>query len=100
MKSRLLLLLWVMLNVFLPGQQVAPIDLVAYQIPKQVASANSDTALAGCESPSYEHSDGAILETEGRPKPTLEVTPAKQIVHQGETVDAQVLMRNEDSTPG
>jgi hypothetical protein len=94
MKSRLLLLSWVMLSVFLYGQQVAQIDLVAHQIPEQVASANSDTVLAGCESPSYKHSDGAILETEGRPKLTLEVALAKQIVHQGETVDAQVLMRN------
>jgi hypothetical protein len=94
MKSKLLLPSWVMLSVFLHGQQVAQIDLVAHQIPKQVASANSDTALAGCESPSYKHSDGAVLKTEGRPRLTLEVSPAKQIVHQGETVDAQVLMRN------
>jgi hypothetical protein len=63
MKSRLLLLSWVMLSVFLHGQQVAQIDLVAHQIPKQVSSTDSDTALAGCESPSYKHSDGAILET-------------------------------------
>jgi hypothetical protein len=94
MKSRLLLLSWVMLSVFLHGQQVAQIDLVAHQIPKQVSSTDSDTALAGCESPSYKHSDGAILETEGRPKLRVGVVPAKQIVHRGETVDAQVLMRN------
>jgi len=78
MKSRLLLLSWVMLSVFLHGQPVAQIDLVAHQIPKQVASANFHTALAGCESPSYTLSDGAILETEGRPKLTLEVALAKQ----------------------
>jgi hypothetical protein len=94
MKSRLLLLSWVMLSVFLHGQQVAQIDLVAHQIPKQVASADSDMALAGCESPSYKHLDGAILETKGRPKLTLELAPAKQIVRQHETVDAQVLVRN------
>src|ERR1700687_372549 len=94
MKSRLLLLSWVMLSVFLHGQQFAQIDLVAHQIPKQAASVNSDTALGGCESPSYKHSDGAILKTEGRPKLMLEVALVKQIVHQGETVDAQVQMRN------
>ena len=86
MKSRLLLLSWIMLSVFLYGQQVVQIDLVAHQIPKQVANANFDTAVAGCESPSYKHSDGATLETKGRPKLTLELAPAKQIVHQRETV--------------
>jgi hypothetical protein len=75
-----------MLSVFLYGQQVAQIDLVAHQIPKQVANANFDTAVAGCESPSDKHSDGAILETKGRPKLALELEPAKQIVHQRETV--------------
>jgi len=53
---------------------------------KQVANAKFDTAVAGCESPSYKHSDGAILETKGRPKLTLEFAPAKQIIHQRETV--------------
>jgi hypothetical protein len=94
MKGRLLLLSWVMLSVFLHGQQVAEIDLVAHRMSKQVPSATSDTAVAGCESPFYKHSDGAVLTPESRPKLRLEVSLAKQTVHRGETVDAQVLMRN------
>jgi hypothetical protein len=94
MKGRLSLLLWLILSVSLHGQQVAEIDLVARQMPKGVASGNSDTALAGCESPVYSHSDGAILTPERRPKLRLDVALAKQTAHRGETVDAQVLMRN------
>jgi hypothetical protein len=94
MKSRLFLLSWVMLSVSLHGQQVSEIDLVAHDVPNQVASANSDTALTGCESPFYNHSDGAIVKAEGRPKLSLELALAKQTIHRGETVDGQVLLRN------
>jgi hypothetical protein len=39
MKSPLLLLSWVMLSVSLHGQQVSEIDLVAHDVPNQVAFA-------------------------------------------------------------
>jgi hypothetical protein len=94
-KSRLLLLSWAMLSISLHGQQVAEIDLVAHHISKQAASANSDMVLDGCESPFYNHSDGAIVKTEG-PRPTLalEMALAKQTVRRGEIVDGQVQLRN------
>ncbi len=84
-----------MLSIPLHGQQVAEIDLVTHHISAQAASSASDTVLAGCESPFYSHSDGAIVKTE-EPRPTLalEMTLANQTVRRGQTVDAQVLLRN------
>src|SRR5437660_6645393 len=94
MKNRVLLFCLMLLSIDVYGQQIAEIDLVAHQPPKKLGTQISDMALAGCESPFYNHSDGAIVKTEARSKLRLELTLAKQAFHRGEIVDANVLMRN------